>query len=61
MKDRKLAEYLEIAEKNQEWEKLLERTLKKEEVKTLEDAYKEIIKKSMSSRDDVDKLFKIDK
>ncbi len=61
MKDRKWAEHLERVETNQEWENLLARTLKKDKISTLEGAYKEIIEKSMSGRDDVDKLFKLEK
>ena len=61
MKDRKLAEYLEQVEKNQEWEKLLEKTLSKDRINSLEDAYNYIIETSKKGRDGVDKLFKIDK
>lgn len=61
MKDRNWADYLEQVEKNMTWEEILERTLRKDEVKTLEDAYNEIIQTSMSGRDKIDKLFKIEK
>lgn len=60
MSDRKLANYLEQVEKNQEWEKLLQRTLKKDEVGgNLEKAYKKIIETSQTGRDGVDDLFKL--
>ena len=62
MSDRPLADHLEAVEQNQEWEKLLERTLKKKEVQgDLQKAYKAIIKTSQHGRDGVDKLFKIEK
>ena len=60
MKDRKLAEYLEVVERNQEWEKLLEKTLKKEDVSgDLNKAYKKIMETSKTGNDGVDYLFKL--
>ena len=59
MKDRKLAEYLERVGKNQEWEKMLEKVLKEDNINSIEDAYHKIIEKSLSGRDGVDKLLKI--
>ena len=59
MQDRKWAEHLERVETNQEWESLLVRTLKKDKISTLEDAYKYIIQSSMSGRDGVDIIFNL--
>jgi hypothetical protein len=59
MKDRVLAEYLEAVEKNMEWEEILTKTLNKKGINTLEEAYYDIIEKSMSGRDGVDKLYKL--
>ena len=59
MKDRNWADYLEQVEKNMTWEEILERTLRKDKINSLEQAYREIIKKSMSGRDNVDDLFKL--
>ena len=60
MKDKKLAGYLESVEKNMKWEEIMERTLKKEKINSIEDAYNYIITTSKKGRDGVDKLFKID-
>jgi len=59
MKDRNWADYLEQVEKNMTWEEILERTLRKDKINSLEQVYREIIKKSMSGRDNVDDLFKL--
>lgn len=60
MKDRKLANYLEIAEKNQEWDSFV--TFLKEEKKLSgNNLWEYIIRKSQFGRDEVDKLFKIEK
>lgn len=59
MANRKLAGFLEKEEKNLKWEELLERTLKKEGIKTLEQAYERIIKSAKTGRDPIDDLFKL--
>ena len=59
MKDQKWAEHLESVETNQEWQNLLERTLKKDKINSLEEAYQYIIESSKKGRDGVDILFNI--
>lgn len=59
MKDKKWAEHLERVETNQEWQNLLERTLKKDKINSLEEAYQYIIESSKKGRDGVDILFNI--
>lgn len=60
MKDTNLAAYLNEVEKNQQWEVLLGRTLKKEGVDgDYNKVYKKIIESSQTGRDYVDDLFHI--
>ena len=59
MKDRNWADYLEQVEKNMTWEERIARSLKKKDVRTIEDAYKDIIETSYKGREDVDGLFKL--
>ena len=59
MKDEKWAEYLEQVEKNMTWDEILEKTLKKDKVNSLKEAYEYIILTSQKGRDGVDVLFKI--
>ena len=41
------------------WEERIARSLKKKDVRTIEDAYKDIIETSYKGREDVDGLFKL--
>jgi hypothetical protein len=61
MKCRKWAEHLERVETNQEREKFLNYVISKDEIRNTDDAFKYIIQKSQSGRDEVDILFKIKK
>ena len=61
MKDREWANYLEEVEGNMTWDEILNRTLKKEKINNMEEAYEYIIKTSQKGRDGIDVLFKINK
>ncbi len=59
MKDRKWANYLEEVERNMTWDERLVRSLKKKDVKTVEEAYRDIIETSYKGREEIDDLFKL--